>query len=75
MSYVGIPTLMDDEERAQRMARAILNSLDGWLSEVEAIEAAAIPFTGNKARALHLMRGMLTAKRTLRDIAGLPEED
>lgn len=66
---------MTDEEKAERMANAILNSLDGWLSEVEAIEAFAIPFTGNKARALHLMRGMLSAKRTLRDIAGLPEED
>jgi hypothetical protein len=52
-----------------------LNSLDGWLSEVEAIEAAAIPFTGNKARALHLQRSMLSAKQTLRNIAGLPEEE
>jgi hypothetical protein len=75
MSFVGTWSLMTDEERAERMARAILNSLDGWLSEVEAIEAAAIPFTGNKARALHLQRSMLSAKQTLRNIAGLPEEE
>lgn len=66
---------MTDEERAERMAIAILNSLDTWISQVEEIEAFAIPFTGNKARALHLQRSMLSAKRTLRDIAGLPEEE
>jgi hypothetical protein len=66
---------MTDEEKAERMAAAILNSLDGWLSEVEAIEAAAIPFTGNKARALHLQRSMLSAKQTLRRLADLPEDE
>lgn len=75
MSYVGIPTLMDDAEKAERMAAAILNSLDTWISATDEIANAAIPFTGNKSRALHLQRSMLTAKRTLRDIAGLPEED
>lgn len=66
---------MDDEEKAERMAAAILNSLDTWLAQVEEIEAFAIPFTGNKARALHLQRSMLSAKQTLRRLAGLEEED
>jgi hypothetical protein len=75
VSYVGIPVLMDDEERAQRMARAMLNSLDTWIAEAELISEAAIPFTGNKSRALHLQRSMLAAKQTLRNIAGLPEDE
>lgn len=65
---------MTDEERAQRMAAAILNSLDTWILAAEQIAEAAIPFTGNKQRALHLQRSMLTAKETLRRLAGLPEE-
>lgn len=73
--FVGVPTLMDDEEKCERMAVAILNSLDTWITATEQIADAAVPFTGNKARALHLQRSMLTAKQTLRNIAGLPEED
>lgn len=75
MSYVGIPVLMDDAERAAHMAAAILNSLDTWIQETEQIADAAIPFTGNKARALHLQRSMLAAKQTLRRLAGLPEDE
>lgn len=75
MSYVGVPILMDDAGKAERMATAILNSLDTWISQAEEIEAYAIPFTGNKSRALHLQRSMLAARQTLRNIAGLPEED
>lgn len=72
MSYVGIPTLMDDEERARRMAAALLSSLDTWLEQVDEIAIHATP--GNRVRALHLMRSMLAAKQTLRNIAGLPED-
>ena len=57
------------------MARAMLNSIDTWIDQAEQIAEAAIPFTGNKARALHLQRSMLAAKQALREIAGLPEED
>jgi hypothetical protein len=66
---------MTEEERAERMATAILNSLDTWIRATEEIAEAAIPFTGNKSRVLHLQRSMLSAKQTLRRLAGLPEED
>lgn len=75
MSYVGVPVLMDDAEKAERLARAVLGSIDTWCIAIEEIADAAIPFTGNKARALHLQRSMLAAKQTLRNIAGLPEEE
>jgi len=65
---------MTDEEKADRLITAVLNSLDTWIQQVVEIESAAIPFTGNKQRALHLQRSMLAAKQTLRNIAGLPEE-
>jgi len=70
VSYVGIPVLMDDEERAQRMAAAILNSLDTWISQVEEIAANSIPITGNLRRALHLQHAMEQAKQSLKAIAG-----
>lgn len=76
MSYVATGfSPLTDEERHARVIAAVLNSIDTWISQVEEIESAAIPFTGNKARALHLQRSMLSAKQTLRNIAGLPEED
>jgi hypothetical protein len=66
---------LTDEEKADRLIAAVLNSIDTWIQQVAEIESAAIPFTGNKARALHLQRSMLSAKQTLRRLAGLPEED
>lgn len=76
MSYVATGfSPLTDEEKADRLITAVLNSIDTWIQQVVEIESAAVPFTGNKARALHLQRSMLTAKQTLRNIAGLPEED
>lgn len=66
---------MTDEEKAERMATAILNSLDTWIQQVVEAEAAAIPFTGNKQRLLHLLRSMTQARQTLRNLANLPDED
>jgi hypothetical protein len=73
MSCVGVWIPMTDEEKAARMAGAILNSLDTWISQVEEIEACAIPVTNNKRRALHLLRAMQQAKGALRQIAGLDQ--
>jgi hypothetical protein len=75
VAFVGTGSLMDDAEKAERLARAVLNSLDTWIAATEEIANAAVPFTGNKARALHLQRSMLAARQTLRNIAGLPEEE
>ena len=71
MSYVGIPVLMDDEERHAKVVAAILGSLDGWIAEAEAL-VDGVPI-GTKAPLLHLARRMRQAKSALRDIAGLPE--
>jgi hypothetical protein len=75
VSYVATGfSPLTDEKKADRLITAVLNSIDTWIAQVEEIEAAAIPFTGNKSRALHLQRSMLSAKQTLRNIAGLPED-
>lgn len=75
MSYVGTGfSPLTDEARHEKVVLAILNSLDTWIAATEEISDAAIPFTGNKQRALHLQRSMLAAKQTLRNIAGLPED-
>jgi hypothetical protein len=66
---------MTDEEKADRLITAVLNSIDTWIEQAAEIESAAIPFTGNKARALHLQRSMLSAKQTLRRLADLPEDE
>jgi hypothetical protein len=71
MSCVGTWIPMTDEEKAARMAGAILNSLDTWCSAIEEIADAALPVTGNKRRALHLLKAMEQARGALREIAGL----
>jgi hypothetical protein len=65
---------MTEEDKAERMALAILGSLDGWIADVDEIAKNSIPITGNLGRALHLMRRLQQARGTLRDIAGLPED-
>lgn len=66
---------MTDEEKADRLIAAVLNSIDTWRLQVEEIADAALPVTGNKRRALHLLRAMTQARLTLRNLANLPEED
>jgi hypothetical protein len=73
VSYVGTGSLLTDEERAARLATAMLKSIDTWSRQVEEIADAAPP--GNKRQALHLLRAMQQAKLALRDIADLPEEE
>lgn len=52
-------------DNAERMAEALLATLDGWMLQAEEISEAAHPATGNKARALHLKMGMAQARVTL----------
>jgi hypothetical protein len=51
----------------ERLAAAILSSLDGWCSAVEEIEQHATP--GNKVRALNLLKSMRQAKISLEHLA------
>jgi hypothetical protein len=75
MSFVGDGAVpLTDEERAQRLIAAMLGSLDTWIAATEQIAGAAAPFTGNKARALHLQRSMLSARQTLLQLAEGSEE-
>jgi hypothetical protein len=57
-------------EMAERVAGAVLASLDGWMEAAEEIAEAAIPATGNRARALHLKQSMAQAKLSLLHVLG-----
>lgn len=59
-------------ETAQRLALALLSNLDGWMERVEEIADAALPVTGNKARALHLLVAMEQTKIVLLHLIGRP---
>jgi hypothetical protein len=73
MSFVGDACApMSDADRTSHMAMALLNSLDGWLSDLAEIERLTVP--GNKRYVLHLMRRMEQGRGALRQIAGLSEE-
>jgi cob(I)alamin adenosyltransferase len=50
------------------MIDALMANLDDWIAAVEEIEQHALPTTGNKARALHLMRTLEQAKLTLQHL-------
>jgi hypothetical protein len=60
-----------DPASAERLARAVLASLDSWIEQLEEIEANANP--GNKSRSLHLLRSMGQAKVTLTHMMDDPE--
>lgn len=66
---------MTDAERARRIIEALLSTIDTWMEQVNEIADAAIPVTGNKARALHLLKAMQQCKISLRKLAGLAEEE
>jgi hypothetical protein len=51
--------------RARRIIIAILQNVGNWESRLEEMAEAAIPATGNKARALSLLRDMEMFKRSL----------
>jgi hypothetical protein len=70
LNHVTIPP-----ERADRVVRAVLENIANWEERLRAIEEAATPITGNKARALSLLRDMEQTKVSLKRLAGLPETD
>lgn len=60
-------------ERAERIIKAILANMDNWQERIEEIAVHAVPITGNKARALALLRDMKLAQISLRRLAGVPD--
>jgi hypothetical protein len=52
----------------------MIQNISNWEERVEIIADAAIPVTGNKARALSLLLDMKCAKQSLRRLAGLEPE-
>lgn len=66
MNAVPVPP-----ERAERIIMAVLANMDNWRERLEEIEEHAIAVTGNKGRALALLRDMQMAKISLRRLAGL----
>jgi hypothetical protein len=57
--------LLSQPDQAERLMLALLSTLDSWIEQVENIADHAIPVTGNKKRALHLLRAMMQARITL----------
>jgi hypothetical protein len=57
--------LLSQPDQAERLMLALLSTLDSWIEQVESIADHAIPVTGNKKRALHLLRAMMQARITL----------
>lgn len=54
--------------QAERIVRATLENIADWEKRLGEIERHAVAATGDKARALALMRDMGTAKRALQRI-------
>jgi hypothetical protein len=57
--------------RARRIIVAVLANISNWESRLDEIAAAAIPATGNKARALALQRDLMLARLSLCRLAGM----
>jgi hypothetical protein len=57
--------------RAHRIIVAVLQNISNWEDRLSIIADAAIPATGNKARALALLRDMEMARRSLARLAEL----
>lgn len=73
MSYVGACAVpLSDAEKSDRMAAAMLASLDDWISQLGVIEQHAT--LGNKGRSLHLLGNLMQTRMLLRKLSGLPEE-
>lgn len=62
-------------EKLARILRATLASIDGWRERAIEIAEAAVPATGNRARALSLAKDMELARLALRRIAGMEADD
>lgn len=63
-----------DPERQERIIRAVLANIANWEDRLEEISDHAIPVTGNRGRALSLMRDMKYAKLSLARLAGIVED-
>jgi hypothetical protein len=62
-------------EKAQRLVRAVLENVQDWESRALEIADAALPVTGNKARALSLARDMEQCRLSLTRLAAAALED
>lgn len=60
--------------RAKRIIVAVLQNIRNWEDRLEEIADAAIPVTGNKARALALLRDMRMAHVSLCRLAEMEGE-
>jgi hypothetical protein len=52
----------------------VLQNIGNWMERTEEIASNAIPVTGNKGRALSLLRDMTYAKLSLARLAGIVED-
>lgn len=59
------------QEREQRIIRAVLENIDNWQERVLEIEQNAN--TGNKVRALSLARDLEFAKQSLKRLCGVTD--
>lgn len=60
---------LTEEERARRIITAIMSNMDAWTEAVTEIADAALPITGNRSRALHLLKSLMQAKLTLEKLS------
>lgn len=60
--------------RARRIIVAVLANIDNWTQRLDEIAEAAIPATGNKARALALQRDLMLAKISLCRLAEMEDD-
>lgn len=63
------------DAKVKRLIDAIMANLDQWIAALEEIQQNAIPITGNRARALHLMRTLEQAKLTMKHLIADAERD
>ena len=52
---------------------AVLATLDDWEDRVEEIADSAAPITGNKTRALSLLKDMVQTRVSLRRLSGIDD--
>jgi hypothetical protein len=57
-----------NEPKVRRLITALVANMDKWATDAAEIADAAHPTTGNKARALHLQRSLITAKNAVEHI-------
>jgi hypothetical protein len=58
---------------SERLIRAVLATIDSWISDLDTIYGDAVPI--NRARVLHLKRNMLTSKVSMIRLVGGAQEE